>query len=193
MPDRRRPSATLIAIAVTNLVFAAFVLAMGVLPNVVDINWALGLIFGVSADSLPSIPEEVSFYYRVTGAEAIVESLLLWAGGIGLLLVAHWGRVACLIYAGLTLVAHVLSTAADVLLIQPVAEPWLVELSEAVASARHAVEPPEVSALTGVATGLCCASPYIAYSLVLFAVLTRPAVKDEFGRARAGADGMEKN
>ena len=100
---------------------------------------------------------------------AVINLVLLLAGGIGLLLDRLWGLRVSAIYAWLTIAAAVIGTGITLLAIVPVA----VEVANDPSS-----DPAAIGGAVGGAVGGVCGGLFaLVYPVVVLAVLVRPPVR----------------
>jgi len=182
IPAERKISRGIIAIAVVNLVLGLLCLVKGAVSALIDTTLLMQLVAGSAVD-IPPAPQELVLFERLNGMETFLEGVLLLGGGIGLLLLANWARVATLVYAGLAIVASVTSLVIYVLYIGPLSAPWNVQVTELLSR----IDGSEVATAPGfeVLARQLCGFPALCYSVFLFLMLNRPSTRQAFGVACA--------
>ena len=173
----------IITVAAINIVLALLFLASGAMSAMVDITLLRQLMAGSVVD-IPPAPKELVVFARLQGMETFIEGMLLLSGGIGLLLLANWARIATMAFAGLAIVASVASLVIDVLYVGPLSAPWRMQIAEML---------PGTGGDVALAPGLdvlvkqCSGFPFLCYSVFLLVMLNHPPIKEAFGAALAGA------
>lgn len=182
MIGRKRPSRGVIAFAVCNLALGLLLLGVTLL--------ALSLAGqaapeDVAAD-LPQVPEGVRTLSGVLNGMNLVAVGLLGVGGVGLLRLRNWGRIASLLYVPLSLVSNITSMVVYIVVGYPLMHEQLVRVSEEMAQRGDAQEVPVESLATLLTVaGICCGFPFIIHAVVLLVFLTRPEISRQF---RSGED-----
>lgn len=178
----------LVIISVANLIIGLMLVGMGLLSAAADIR-SLGryaLLYGTAAArlvELPPVPRELVSFDRLKGLELAACGALLGIGALGMLLSANWGRLLTIAYSFLFISAGGIFLVADTLHYQPLSAPWAEQTREMLLMTAD-VQPPRVFGLLALKDRLLTGLPFMLYSVFLFTVLTRPAVKRAFGIAR---------
>ena len=194
MAAQKKLSGGIIAIAVINFVLAAFCLCGGLLGVAATAKpmFKLPQPPGQEEIVIPDMPEEVVTFSHAKGTVSLIEFVLIVAGGVGLLLLAPWGRLSTMTYAVLNIVASVVFTAYYLAVVSGPNAEWVAEVMAARGGAAPQQGVADMMGAMGSFGVFCVAVPLMVYSIVLLIVLTRPNVKRQFGPVEDDAVEIER-
>jgi hypothetical protein len=198
MPKKRPTAVTVIA--VLNFVFAGLSIAASLCVTGIAALAYVGLSNAPAPK--PGEPDLKSFinlidqevpslkYYMVGSlALELVMKVILIAAGIGLLRLRPWGRTLCLVYAVVTILVTIASTAYTIAVSNPGMEQaqhrWIAEIQEKQRAAGQVVmqQPannPFGGSVGGAVGSVIGAVIGITYSVVLLVIMSLPNVKRAF-------------
>lgn len=185
MASKQGPSGGLIALAIINIVFSVLLVCTGATGLVISGDSGAFMAPQLQDEQMevPPMPDEVQSHQRIKAGVALVEGILLAAGGIGLLICARWSPTVCRIFAVFCILSSIGLFGMYVLTVGEAHQEWIKEVMRQ--STNQQQEMPaglmdSISAFAGPMGEICCASPLVIYSIVLLVVLSRPSIKRQF-------------